>query len=312
MSGAGNFPRIIEMNNKGRLVIVFLLVVAAFFGGSVGAKIKYKDGISKVTPTPPVPANPTPVPFNPQKSEKPEIKFFVMSFCPYGNQAEAGLEPVYQLLKDKVVWSPRYIINDKKSSCESNCPYKIYNDEAKTRCDEAIKQGQVKDLETCKTYFPYTSADECLKKECAGLKAGEYESLHGAQELNQDIREICAFIQGNLDKWWKFISLVNTNCQSTDADTCWKKQAVDAGLNTGEISRCEKTQMKTLADKEIAEAEKYQASGSPIVYINDTLYNGGRSPEDYKKAICLAFENPPEECQQVLGAETQAASGGCE
>ncbi len=308
MSGAGNFPRMIKMNNKGRLVIVFFLVVAAFLGGSAGAKIKYKNGISKIAPTPSVLAAPTPIPFNPPKSSQPEIKFFVMSFCPYGNQAETGLEPVYQLLKDKVIWSPRYIISDKKASCEQNCPYKIYNE---NNCKQLVEQKTIPDMETCKGYFPYTSSDECLKKECAGLKTGEYESLHGAQELNQDIREICAFTQGNLDKWWKFVSLVNEKCSSGNADTCWEEHATAAGLDANKISQCEKTQIRTLADKEIAEATKYRASGSPTIFINDTVYNGGRSPEDYKKAICLAFENPPEECNTVLGAETQAASGGC-
>jgi len=40
----------------------------------------------------------------------PEVKFFVMSFCPYGQQAERGLEPVYQLLGDSVEWSPHFVI----------------------------------------------------------------------------------------------------------------------------------------------------------------------------------------------------------
>lgn len=306
MSGTGNFSRIIKMNNKGRLVIVVLLVVASFLAGSKGAKLKY--GGPKITPTPTIPVSPSPVPFNPKKSSQPEIKFFVMSFCPYGNQAEAGLEPVYQLLKDKITWSPRYIINDKKSSCEQSCPYKIY-DEA--NCQQLVDQKKVSDMETCKGYFPYTSADECLKKECAGLKAGEYESLHGAQELNQDIREICAFVQGNLDKWWKFVANVNSKCTAQNADTCWTEQAKAAGLEANKISQCEKSQGNTLIQKEIAESTKYQASGSPTIYINDTIYNGGRSPEDYKKAICSAFENQPVECQTVLGLGSTAPVGGC-
>jgi len=305
------------MNKKTSGIIVFLLMVVAFLGGSTAARIKYEGpastkvsaGKQEGTPTA---IQPTQVPFNPTKSAKPEIKFFVMSFCPFGNQAEAGLEPVYQLLKDKVSWQPRYIVNDKKSSCEQGCPFKVYNDDAKTKCEDAIKAGQVKDLETCKGYFPYTSADECLQKECAGLKAGEYDSLHGVQELNQDVREIVAYNLGNLSNWWKFVSLVNSKCTSTDADTCWTVQAKEAGFDVNKIDSLVKTQTSTLLIKEIAEAKKYNASGSPTVYINETLYNGGRAPEDYKKAICSAFENPPEECNKVLGQESAATSGGCE
>lgn len=302
------------MNNKTSFLVVFLLIVAAFLAGSTAAKVKYgregkegkegKEGAKVIEPTQ--------VPFNPKKSAKPEVKFFVMSFCPYGNQAEAELEPVYQLLKDKVSWQPRYIVSDKKASCEQSCPFRVYDDVAKTRCEEAIKNSQVKDLETCKGYFPYQSGDECLKKECAGLKAGEYESLHGQQELNQDVREIVAYNLGDLSNWWKFVTLINTNCSAQNADTCWTTQAKEATLDVNKINSLVKTQTNTLLIKEVAEAKKYNASGSPTVYINDTLYNGGRSPEDYKKAICSAFENPPEECSQILGQESSAVnSEGC-
>jgi glutaredoxin len=41
--------------------------------------------------------------------DKPTITFFVMSYCPFGNQAEEGIEPVYQLLGDKAKFEPRYI-----------------------------------------------------------------------------------------------------------------------------------------------------------------------------------------------------------
>ena len=41
---------------------------------------------------------------------RPQIDFFVMSYCPYGNQAEEGIEPVYQLLKDKADFNPKYVI----------------------------------------------------------------------------------------------------------------------------------------------------------------------------------------------------------
>ena len=45
------------------------------------------------------------------KTDKPDVNFFVMSFCPYGNQAENTMLPVYNLLKDKVNWNIHYIVN---------------------------------------------------------------------------------------------------------------------------------------------------------------------------------------------------------
>ncbi|MFH0875508.1 MAG: GILT family protein [archaeon] len=41
--------------------------------------------------------------------EKPTLDFFVMSYCPYGNQAEVAIEPVYQVLKDDALFKPHYI-----------------------------------------------------------------------------------------------------------------------------------------------------------------------------------------------------------
>lgn len=302
------------MNKKTGLLIVVLLVIASFLAGSTTARIKYHDGASLPTPTPLAQGNPIP-PFEPQKTDKPEVKFFVMSFCPYGNQAEAGLEPVYQLLKDKVSWQPRYIVNDKKTSCEQNCAYQVYDE---SRCQQLVEAQRVTDMETCKGYFPYKSNDECLGKECSKLKAGEFVSLHGDQELRQNIREICALAQAQLgssvntmDKWWKFVSLVNDKCSYDNADTCWTSQAKEAGLNTSQITSCVQNQTKELLEKEIAESEKYQAQGSPTFYINDVLYQEGRAPEDLKKAICSSFNNPPEECSQILGQETAPTNGGC-
>jgi hypothetical protein len=45
------------------------------------------------------------------KNDKPEVDLYVMSFCPYGNQAEDTLKSVYILLKDKVNFNFHYIVS---------------------------------------------------------------------------------------------------------------------------------------------------------------------------------------------------------
>jgi len=67
-----------------------------------------------------------------------------------------------------------------------------------------------------------------------------------------------------------------------------------------------------LLDAEIAMSTEYGVEGSPTVFINDVLYEGSRSPEDYKKAICEGFkeDSRPEECDEVLSTET-GAEGSC-
>ena len=43
------------------------------------------------------------------KSDRPQIELFVMSFCPYGTQAEKGLLPVVKLLKNKIDFHLRFV-----------------------------------------------------------------------------------------------------------------------------------------------------------------------------------------------------------
>lgn len=266
------------------IIIVVLLLVAAFLGGSYLTRMKYEKSGAKnagqsaekaaqVSPA----AQPTLPPFEAKKTDKPVVKFFVMAYCPYGIQAESGLEPVYQLLKDKVDWQPRYVI------------YQDY-------CAQASGDQKT----TCEKQYCFKSGSET------------YCSMHGVAEINQDIREICAFQMGDLDKWWKFISAKNSNCTVNDIETCWKGQAQVAGLDTAKIESCFNSQKYTLAKAEIEEMAKYKATGSPMVFINDAEYNGGRAPEDYKKAICDSFDSAPSECQTSLGAASaNTPAGGC-
>ncbi|MFA5412496.1 MAG: hypothetical protein WC350_04085 [Candidatus Micrarchaeia archaeon] len=54
------------------------------------------------------------------KSDSPEVLMFVMSYCPYGNQAEAGLVPVVEQLADKAEFEPVYIIYTSGGECAQN------------------------------------------------------------------------------------------------------------------------------------------------------------------------------------------------
>lgn len=40
----------------------------------------------------------------------PDVLLFTMSYCPYGNQAEDFVQPVYDLLKDQMNFEPHYVI----------------------------------------------------------------------------------------------------------------------------------------------------------------------------------------------------------
>ncbi len=193
---------------------------------------------------------------------RPQIDFFVMSYCPYGNQAEEGIAPVYELLKDKADFNPKYVI------------YSNYQGGGPNYCID---------------------------------EASQLCSMHGVQEINQDVREACVNKYMGIDKWFEFALAMNKKCTYKNADTCWEVVAADLSLDIEKIKTCEAEEGEILmtADKEMGDA--LSVRGSPSVFIDGKTYSGGRTPEDYKKALCAAFDEAPEECSTSLEGGTQAS-----
>ena len=50
---------------------------------------------------------------------KPEVELFVMSFCPYGVQAEQELLPFFEKYEDRIDFKLRFIVNEKDASTEN-------------------------------------------------------------------------------------------------------------------------------------------------------------------------------------------------
>ena len=66
------------------------------------------------------------------KSDNPDVKIFVMSYCPYGLQAQKMYLPVYDLLKDKAnmgVYFVNYAMHEKKEIDENLTQYCIQKEE---------------------------------------------------------------------------------------------------------------------------------------------------------------------------------------
>lgn len=96
------------------------------------------------------------------KSEKPDVKLFVMSYCPYGLQAEKAYLPVYDLLKSKAdfgIYFVNYIMHDKKELDENLRQYCL--------------QKQDKDLyaKYLACFVKAGKADDCLTQVQANISA---------------------------------------------------------------------------------------------------------------------------------------------
>jgi glutaredoxin len=139
----------------------------------------------------------------------------------------------------------------------------------------------------------------------------EYNSLHGAQELTQGVRELCVQ-KYQKDKFWKFVSLINKNATSDNADKTWERLARSLDMNVQQIRDCQKKELSSMLDQEIKLTGKYGVSGSPTLVINDVTYNGDRTADSYKEAVCSGFKNQPKECKTKLSNEKTADSqAGC-
>lgn len=67
-----------------------------------------------------------------QKNDKPEVELFVMSYCPYGVQAEKGILPVIQKLGSKINFSVKFVdytLHGKKEFDENLNQYCVQKEE---------------------------------------------------------------------------------------------------------------------------------------------------------------------------------------
>ncbi|MGB9719677.1 MAG: hypothetical protein ACPL06_03750 [Candidatus Anstonellales archaeon] len=206
------------------------------------------------------------------KSEKPDVKLYIMSFCPYGNIAEQAFNSVIHTLGDTFTFEPIYIIYDETISPQ----YSAQNTE-------------------------YCTVDGNVT----------YCSMHGMNELRQGVREIAVYRLYGSGTWADYVNAVDEQCSLQNIEDCWKTAAEGMNLNTSEIEAYYNEHMyEILADQKekTFSAEKF---GSPSIAINGQDYSGARTSEAFKMAICNAFITQPENCNATLSATQTAPSGSC-
>jgi glutaredoxin len=150
-----------------------------------------------------------------------------------------------------------------------------------------------------------------------GTTPDSIQSLHGAVEAQEDLRQVCIMKYYDQKTYWNYVMTIDSNCSSIRSDTtafetCWKNAATKASINVSKISTCSNSSEGVglvKADDDLSSANG--VTGSPTLIINGVLYNGGRTPDAYKTAICNAFTTQPSECSQNLSATGAAASGNC-
>jgi protein-disulfide isomerase len=106
---------------------------------------------------------------NVPKSDKPEVELFVMSYCPYGTQAEKGIIPAVEALGDKVDFKLRFVyyaMHPSQGEVEENLrQYCIQKDQSSKFLDYLTCFLDAGDNSTCLTEakIDKTKLNSCMK-----------------------------------------------------------------------------------------------------------------------------------------------------
>ena len=114
-------------------------------------------------------------------------------------------------------------------------------------------------------------------------------------------------------------------CSAQDVKTCWKDAAEEAGLTQNQISQIEschdnrrikiaQEQDETISSLQtMRQGQLVSPTASPTFLINGETYQGSRSADALKDALCGEFDegDRPAQCDEQLTDETAAAVGSC-
>ncbi len=236
--------------------------------------------------------------FEPNKTQVPDVKLFVMPFCPFGQPAENAMYSVAKLLGNKINYRVHYII-DVRTSSEWNS----YLNQIKNYLEQrGINETQI-------DQYLSKMNSSALVLEVNGTKY-YISSLHGKNEAMEAIRQLCIW-KYYPDKAIDYIWGINHNCSLSDINTCWSNVASNLGIDVTKIENCYNTEGVQLAMKEEQIDKQYGVTASPTLIINGVVWNGDRTSNAYKEAICESFTNVPQVCSETINETGSAPTGSC-
>jgi len=147
-------------------------------------------------------------------------------------------------------------------------------------------------------------------------------SLHGQPEVDEAARQLCVRAKFGETSYLNYLEKFNSECvdlssQSAyeatleNAETCSKNVVDELNLDSNKFESCVKDESLMLLKTEAMVTKAIGVGSSPTLLINDAKYDGGRTPEGYKQAVCSGFITTPEQCDQVLSTQGAQAAGNC-
>ncbi len=201
------------------------------------------------------------------KSDKPEVELFIMSYCPYGTQAEKGIIPAIEALGDEIDFKLRFVyyaMHPTSGEVEENL------------LDYCIqKESPEKLLPYLKCFLDSGKNESCLAE--VGLNDGSLDNCIAStdEEFNvlANLEDEAGWLSGRFPKFDIDKTL------NEEYGVPGSPSLVINGLRFASRSSCSPAQ---------------EESGQC------TVYPVGRDPASYLNIICQAFNDVPEECSTEL------------
>ncbi len=131
--------------------------------------------------------------------------------------------------------------------------------------------------------------------------------MHAPEEDETPIQVCIREEQGD-----KYLAYLKCFLEDGDSDSC----LTEAKISKAKLNSCIAGKSEDYYAKDSGLSQGYGVQGSPTLVINGQIISSGRSPDAYLQAICSAFNEAPEECDEQLGSQTPdpgfgySASGG--
>ncbi len=220
-------------------------------------------------------------------TDRPDVKLFVMSYCPYGLQAQKMFLPVYNLLKNRAemeIYFVDFIMHGKKE------------------IDENLRQYCIQEEQQDK-YYDYLS---CF------VRKGDFNGCLLETGIDKEILEACV-----LEADDEYDITAQYNDKNTWLEGSYPMFDIHRDLN--EKYGVRGSPAVVINDTVIVSNQTYCPQGEIKCSV---IPDFTRSPEKFKELICQAFNSEISECSQALsedafspgfGMELSPSSGGsCE
>lgn len=136
---------------------------------------------------------------------------------------------------------------------------------------------------------------------------GKITSMHGDQEAQENLRQIC-IREEQKDKYWPYVACY---MKEGKTDDCLKT----ANINSVQLSSCTADANKGLkyAQADFDLQNKMKVSGSPTLLLNgeqivSEFDFGGRIPNAVKELVCCSSSTKPDYCGKELSKESAAVA----